>query len=91
MSITHVKTKYEVIKETRYLRFTKIERPPDKKTDTIIIENKSGNYILGRIKWFGRWRQYCFFAENETIWNSGCMEDVYDVLKDLKKQKNENR
>jgi len=87
MSVTYVKTKYEVIKETKYLRFTKLERPPNKKTDTIIIESKSGGYILGRIQWFGRWRQYCFFAYNETIWNSGCLEDVNEVINELKEQK----
>ncbi len=77
----------KIIKETKYLRFIKLERPPNKKTDIIIIKSLSGGYILGRIQWFGRWRQYCFFAENNTIWNLGCMEDVYEVLCNLKAER----
>ena len=84
MSVRFVDTRYEIIKETKYLRFTKLERPSDKKTDIVIIDSISGGYTLGRIKWFPRWRQYCFFPEGETVWNKTCMEDVYEVIEELK-------
>jgi len=90
MSTTFVNTRYEIIKETKYLRFIKLERPPSKKTDIILIDSVSGNYTLGRIEWFGRWRQYCFFPYEETVWNIGCMKEVYEVLEDLKNKRNRN-
>lgn len=88
MSVTFVKTKYEIIKETKYLRFTKLERPPDKKTDIVTISSISGDYLLGRIAWFPRWRQYCFYPYNDTVWNKGCMENVYEVIEQLRQDKN---
>lgn len=89
MSTTVINTKYEVIKETKYLRFIKLERPPTKKTDIILIDSISHNITLGRIMWHAPWRQYCFFPDNNTLWNVGCMEDVYEVMVILKEEKKE--
>jgi len=86
MSTIFTNTKFEIIKETKYLRFIKLERPPSKKTDIILIDSVSGNYTLGRIQWYAPWRQYCFFPYEETVWNTGCMEDVYEVINELKKR-----
>ncbi len=38
---------------------------------------------LHEIKWYGRWRQYCFFPEEGAIWNTRCLEDVQEVIKAL--------
>lgn len=32
--------------------------------------------LLGQIKWYGAWRQYCFFPAADTIFNPGCMDDI---------------
>lgn len=31
---------------------------------------------LGVIKWFGRWHEYAFHPDMETIYNPGCMRDL---------------
>ena len=48
-----------------------------KKTKMWLVQGKGqGAPLLGVVKWFGRWRQYCFFPGNDTIFNPGCMDDI---------------
>lgn len=77
----------ELLKQTKYLKFYKLPRLKNKKTDIISIESISSGILLGHIQWYGQWRQYCFFPSNSTLWNSGCMEDVYEIIIDLKKER----
>lgn len=55
----------------------------NRKTPIILVQSKSGGYLLGKIKWYGAWRQYCFYPEPETIFNTGCMDDIQRVILDL--------
>jgi hypothetical protein len=75
----------DLMKETKYLRF--YSGPSDSgKTKLVVImpqESGHGTKALGRIKWFGRWRQYVFFPEPETIWNPECIADVTKVIERL--------
>ena len=44
--------------------------------------------LLGVIKWFGRWRQYSFFPEPETVFNNGCLRTItsnIEILNDARK------
>lgn len=62
--------------DNEYIRFEKIVATPPRKTNIFqVISNHSGD-LLGEIKWFGRWRQFCFFPEPGTVWNTGCMASV---------------
>ena len=58
----------------KYIYFEVIEEKP--KTKVWSIFNKTNLSQLGIIKWFGGWRQYCFFPESETVWSMGCLQDV---------------
>jgi hypothetical protein len=73
--------KINIIKETPYLRFALARNTG--KTKVIWVVNIHHDEIIGIIKWFGRWRQYCFFPENQTIWNIDCLNDVNAVIKSL--------
>ena len=73
----------EIIKETKYLVFIKLERSTHKKTEQIIISNIHHNQTIGHILWYGKWRQYCFFPFGDTIWNKDCLDDINAVIKDL--------
>lgn len=35
---------------------------------------------LGTVKWYGRWRQYVFFPEHDTIWNRDCLRQLAQFL-----------
>lgn len=85
------KENYEIIKQTKYLIFAKLNRLPNKKTENIAIVSVSSGYLLGNIRWFGHWRQYSFFPLPKTIWNTGCLEDINDVIKTLNKEHKEKR
>ena len=54
-----------------------------KKTKLIGIVNKHHEEVIGEIRWFSRWRQYCFYPYPNTIWNITCLTDVNSVIKDL--------
>jgi len=30
----------------------------------------------GKVKWFGRWRQYVFAPAANTVWNPDCLNEV---------------
>ena len=51
------------------------------KTDVYYVMSKSSGFVLGVIKWFGRWRQYCFFPAIRTVFNPGCMQDICEFIK----------
>ena len=71
-----------MIPESRYLEFYKVANLP--KTDVWDILSKEHGFKLGTIKWFGRWRQYCFFPCSETVFNVECLSDIQDFIKQLK-------
>ena len=56
-----------------------------KKTKTFNCRNSNTYDLLGEVKWFGRWRQYCFFPNHETIFNSICLNDISNFLQQLNK------
>jgi hypothetical protein len=39
-----------------------------------------GDVKLGEIRWFARWRKYCFFPETETVYEETCLDDISDFL-----------
>lgn len=75
---------------TKYLRFVVQQRPADRKTDTVKIYSKSGENVLGEIRWYGPWRQYCLYPAMETIWNTGCLADVQDVIHEMMAERAQN-
>ena len=79
--------------ESTYLEIVLSERKP--KTNVYQILNKSNNsIILGEVKWYANWRQYCFFPMEETIFSRGCMQDInlfiYQLMQQRTIQSNRN-
>jgi hypothetical protein len=66
-----------------YLNFVMVGRSGNGKTIIIDVTSISG-YRLGIIKWFGRWRQYCFFPEPQTVFSEGCLQEISEYLRGLK-------
>ena len=56
-------------KENKYIKI--VEVPHSGKTRGFEVWNKSGDYLIGEIEWYGAWRQYCFFPckDFEEIFN----------------------
>ncbi len=61
---------------SEYLRY---EREPDRpggRTKRWRVIASRDDALLGRIRWFGRWRQYAFFPEPKTIFNPDCLDSI---------------
>jgi hypothetical protein len=79
MEKTRVKTKYmEFCKDDSYTG----------KTEVWVIRNSNSGGRLGTIKWYGAWRQYCFFPEADCVFNNGCLKDIIEFINDCMTVKN---
>ena len=73
-----MKTKYE------FIHFDLIE----KKAKTFVIgcyNNSRSGELLGRVKWYPFWRQYCFFPTTKAVYSASCLDDISHFIKQLKK------
>jgi len=87
-SIIAIESALRPVYKTKYLDFYLVKRY--EKTKKWEIVSKSG-HNLGHIKWFARWRQYCFFPYEGTVFNRGCMKEInefIDMEMDARKKKN---
>ena len=53
------------------------------KTEVWACLNEHSGCQIGTIKWYGRWRQYCFFPFGNTVFSSGCLNDINDFIRQL--------
>ncbi len=66
---------------SEYLEFQFYADSDSGKTSIWAVQQKAGHgYHLGWVKWFGRWRQYCFFPEQATVYSKGCLEDIQKFI-----------
>jgi hypothetical protein len=70
-----------MLPESKYLEFTIF---PGLKTEIVDVRTKRDGYVLGRIKWFSRWRQYCFFPRDDSVFNPNCLIDIINCIGALK-------
>ena len=65
----------------KYIHFKKIE--VKSKTAIWSCRNNHTNSQLGMVKWYGPWRQYCYFDESMAVYNVGCLEDINEFLQSI--------
>lgn len=64
------------------------ETPDNRKTKIYRLCNSKNELIhLGIIKWYGAWRQYCFFSEDNIVFNKECLNDISKFLDQLNESK----
>jgi hypothetical protein len=75
-----------------YIIFSLDIRPENRKTDVwqiysknVEIENESNRFTrqktpIGFVKWFGRWRRYCFFPMVCTVYEQKCLGDIAEFI-----------
>lgn len=68
--------------ESKYLFFVVGEPKP--KTEVWQLVSKSQDALLGELKWYAPWRQYCFFPAPGTVWSPGCLKDVLAFIDGMK-------
>jgi hypothetical protein len=45
------------------------------KTNKWFVNAKNGDF-LGRVRWFGRWRRYCFSPEYDCVFEEICLREI---------------
>lgn len=76
--------------ETPFLIFTEIAKGITK-THVVQVVNRKNKVLLGTIKWYGSWRQYCFYPESNKIFNRNCLSDIESVIRYMNAEWHANR
>jgi hypothetical protein len=72
-----------------YLEVEHVELP-ERKTDRWFVYSTRGG-ALGRVEWFGRWRQYAFKPGLATSFNAACLTDLASFLERINREHRERR
>lgn len=77
--------------KNQLIYFKVLEEKP--KTKVYGVYSKKSKELLGKIFWWGSWRQYVFMPKSnnniETIWSINCLQDVRNFMEDLMEAKND--
>jgi hypothetical protein len=65
-----------------YIEFNLVDKK--EKTFVYAVMNRESQDVLGYIKWYGPWRQYCFFPEPTCVFSVGCMLDIVNFTNGLR-------
>jgi hypothetical protein len=60
--------------------FFEDEPNPGRKTRVVLVRNRRSGEELGKVRWYGAWRQYCFYPASLTIFNITCMARIGDEM-----------
>ncbi len=68
--------------DSKWIFFEKYEDTG--KTQKYNIKTKTNPPIkIGVVKWFGRWKQYSFYPEPDTIFEKQCLKDIIAFIENL--------
>lgn len=56
------------------------------KTNVYSCLNNNSRVELGVVKWYGAWRQYCYFPLVEAVYNQACLNDIATFLEKVNKE-----
>ena len=71
---------------TKHLQFTELPVPIGRRTKEWSVWNHDYGENLGIIKWYGPWRQYCFF-DASTVYSLGCLKDIAFFLQRVSEER----
>lgn len=49
--------------------------------------NKRTRAVLGVVKWYPIWKQYCFFPECDIVFSQDCLADIQHFIGQLKENR----
>lgn len=61
-----------------YLNFQEVGVTKSGKTK--IVSVYSGAFNVGTIKWFSKWRRYCFFPLSDMVFDINCLMEIRNQL-----------
>ena len=57
------------------------------KTNIFTVFNSETQDALGRVKWYGPWRQYSFFPNENIVLEKKCMRDIATFCENITKKR----
>lgn len=81
-----------IVRETEYLAFQILQLSESGKTAIYNVLNRRSRGVLGEIRWYPAWRQYCFIPNNgyELVFSDGCLDDLSAFIKDMEAARRNN-
>ena len=73
------------IKMYKYLTFVEVDNLKGT-TRKFECKNNNSQTVLGIVKWYAPWRQYCYFDERAAVYSAGCLDDVADFLREVNRK-----
>ena len=70
----------------KFIAFEEVYQP-NRKTKTYFCMNKRSSTVLGVVKWYGHWRQYCYFSEPNIVYSADCLADIQHFIGQLKTER----
>lgn len=71
-----------VIKRLKFTRLTRlsdiVEQPNKLRTKVWRVRNIQNKVDLGKIRWFGAWRQYSFEPDSDLVFEKTCLQTIAD-------------
>jgi len=71
---------------SKWIRFELAEHQ-NPKTSIWNVVAKDGEFILGQIRWFGRWRGYAFFPQSNTLYENTCLSDIAGFIESAMRER----
>mgnify|MGYP001615894587 CR=1 FL=1 len=45
--------------------------------------NNRSDDVLGQVRWYPMWKQYCYYPKEDTVYNVTCLNDINDFIGSL--------
>jgi hypothetical protein len=70
------------------VKWIHIQSEPHPKGKTMVhwVYSKETQFTLGEIRWYGRWRKYCFFPVISSLFEQDCLRDIADFCENATKE-----
>lgn len=75
-----------VIYTGKYFSIIEVFQENKKTNIYYIYPDSDTDVLLGRIKWYNHWRKYCFYAEDNIIWDTKCLNELITFLDNLNQE-----
>jgi len=74
-----------------YVRFDLLMKLP--KTEVYDVTSVSSGDILGQVRWYAPWRQYCFTPTTKfsTWWSRSCFRDIIGFIDELMEERKKEK
>ena len=53
--------------------------------------SNANEWQIGQVYWYPRWRRYCYFPTEETVYDVGCLEDIVVFIRELMRDRKTRR